>query len=136
MNHLKKTRLNIKTIFICFLIILFFVYLSKLVFNKSDNNKYKESMNNLNAADSGIIDMDKYNNFCKMYQGNSGQLELACNKLTTDNCNKVSCCVQINGEKCVAGSQKGATYKTDKNGGNINVDYYYYKNKCTGNCPK
>jgi hypothetical protein len=135
MFDLKKTRLNIKTFFLCFLLILFFVYLSKLVFNKSDN-KYKESMNNLNASDNGIIDMDKYNNFCKMYQDNSGQLELACNKLTTDNCNKVSCCVQINGEKCVAGSQKGATYKTDKNGDNINVDYYYYKNKCMGNCPK
>lgn len=135
MNHLKKTRLNIKTIFLCFLLILIFLYLSNLVFNKS-SNKYKESMNNLNASDNGKVDMDKYNNFCKMYQGNSSQLEIACNKLTSENCNKVSCCVQINGEKCVAGSQRGPTYKTDKKGDNINVDYYYYKNKCTGNCPK
>jgi len=93
-------------------------------------------MNNLNAVSTEKIDMNKYNNFCKMYEGNSTQLEPACNKLTAQNCNKVSCCVHINGNKCVAGSKNGSTYKTDKNGNNINVDYYYYKNKCTGKCPK
>jgi hypothetical protein len=136
MNRFKKTSLNIKTIVLSFLLLLFILYLIKLFFSRSTNNTYKESMNNLNEIVDKKIVMDKYSNFCKMYQGNSNQLETACNKLTTENCNKVSCCVHINGKKCVAGSQNGSTYKSDKNGDKINVDYYYYKNKCTGKCPK
>lgn len=136
MKHFKKTSLNIRTSILCFILLLFFLYLINFFLNKRTNNNYKEAMNNLNEGANEKIDMDKYSSFCKMYQGNSAQLETACNKLTTQNCNKVSCCVHINGKKCVAGSQNGSTYKSEKNGSNINVDYYYYKNKCTGKCPK
>ena len=67
---------------------------------------------------------------------NNRNLEESCNKLTYDNCNKVSCCVHINGDKCVSGTKLGPTIKREKNKDKINVDYYYYKNKCLGNCSK
>jgi hypothetical protein len=35
----------------------------------------------------------------------------------------------------VGGSKDGPTYQT-KNGEKINIDYYYYKEKCFGKCPK
>jgi hypothetical protein len=59
----------------------------------------------------------------------------SCTKLTKKNCNATTCCVMLNGKKCVAGNQDGPTFKTDS-GKDIKVDYYYYQNKCYGNnCP-
>lgn len=58
-----------------------------------------------------------------------------CNQLTQKNCQVAGCCVWLNGNKCVGGSKDGPTYQT-KNGEKINIDYYYYKEKCFGKCPK
>ncbi len=55
----------------------------------------------------------------------------SCEKLTDKNCNKTSCCVLLNGIKCVSGSEDGPTFKTNK-GEKVSVDYYYYQNKCYG----
>lgn len=58
-----------------------------------------------------------------------------CKKVTSDeNCKNTSCCVWLNGKSCVGGSEDGPTYYTDDTHTEINVDYYYYKNKCYGNC--
>lgn len=78
------------------------------------------------------INMSPVDNFCK---SSSDSLKESCTKLTKKNCNATSCCVVLNGEKCVAGNQDGPTFKTDS-GQDITVDYYYYQNKCYGNnCP-
>jgi hypothetical protein len=78
------------------------------------------------------INMDPFIDFCK---SNLGSLKEACSKLTNNNCNKPACCVVLNGEKCVAGSQNGPTFKTES-GKDINIDYYYFQNKCYGDgCP-
>ena len=131
----QKHILNI--IFILLVVLLFFFCLfSKnmyaLFFPKNQTHNLIESMGNADNS----LSMDKYDDFCKVHNGKNHMLEESCSKLTYENCNKVSCCVHINGNKCVSGSNAGTTYKTDKNGDKINVDYYYYKNKCTGNCPK
>ena len=74
--------------------------------------------------------------FCQSYKGNSGNLNTACGNLTNKNCNATSCCILTSDQKCVAGNADGATYNTDSNGKTINLDYYYYQNKCYGdNCP-
>jgi hypothetical protein len=74
--------------------------------------------------------------FCESYKGSSGGLNSACGNLTNKNCNVTSCCVLTSDKKCVAGNASGPTYNTDNNGKTINLDYYYYKNKCYGNkCP-
>lgn len=78
------------------------------------------------------INLNPISDFCK---SNSASLKESCTKLTKKNCNATSCCVVLNGNKCVAGNQDGPTFKTDS-GEDIPVDYYYYQNKCYGNsCP-
>jgi hypothetical protein len=80
---------------------------------------------------------DMKNGFCNTHSGNSDNLDIQCNKLSKNICNMVDCCVFANinnNTKCVAGSKSGPTFKTDLNGNNLNIDYYYYKNKCFGNC--
>ena len=57
------------------------------------------------------------------------------------NCTSTSCCVLLNGTKCVGGSSKGPTFLT-MNGKNIDFDYFNYKSQndgsvqCRGKCPK
>ena len=72
---------------------------------------------------------DMANDFCKSFQGSSNKLQAACSQLTHENCNKTSCCVVLNGMKCVAGNKDGPTFQTAPNGKNIMIDYYYYQNK-------
>ena len=78
------------------------------------------------------INMSPVDDFCK---SNSASLKESCGKLTKKNCNATSCCVMLNGKKCVAGNQDGPTFQTES-GQDIPIDYYYYQNKCYGNdCP-
>ena len=59
-----------------------------------------------------------------------------CGKLTRKNCNATSCCVLTSEQKCLAGNADGPTFNTNNNGKTINLDYYYYQNKCYGDkCP-
>jgi hypothetical protein len=85
------------------------------------------------------MNMTPVSGFCEQYRGNSGELEKACNELTTSNCNETSCCVLTGSKgstKCVAGGADGPTYKTDGKGNLITHDYHYFQNKCYGKgCP-
>jgi len=80
------------------------------------------------------LEMDNANAFCKSHQHlpSASNLENSCSGLTSESCKSVSCCVLLNGEKCVAGSKYGPTFKTETNGSKRNVDYYYYQKKCYG----
>lgn len=72
--------------------------------------------------------------FCESYRGSSAQLDSACSRLTSTNCNETSCCVFTN-NKCGAGTANGPTYNTDSNG-NTSTAEYYFRNQCYGaNCP-
>ena len=62
------------------------------------------------------------------------ELNSLCNQLTQKNCQVAGCCVWLNGNKCVGGSKDGPIFQTE-NGKKLNIDYYYYKGKCFGNCP-
>jgi len=132
--NMNSNNSRISILIICIVFLLFVILFLHLgIFPKNHNNEVIiETMENANSS----LNTDKYEDFCKIHDGSSHTLEESCNNLTAENCNKVSCCVHINGNKCVAGSKNGATYKTEKNGEKIDVDYYYYKNKCVGNCPK
>jgi hypothetical protein len=74
--------------------------------------------------------------FCEHNKMNGSALQTQCSALTYDNCNSTSCCVWAGASsqigKCTAGDAKGSMYKTDTNGNSINVDTYYYQNKCYG----
>jgi len=67
-------------------------------------------------------------------QRSPSEINSLCNQLTQNNCKVSSCCVLLNGDKCVGGSKDGPTFHTE-NKKKLNFDYYYYKNKCFGNCP-
>ena len=57
-----------------------------------------------------------------------------CTKLSDQGCTETDCCVFVtdNSEKsqCVKGDVSGPTFDRYSD----NMDYYYYKNKCYGNC--
>jgi len=72
--------------------------------------------------------------FCETYRGKSDELEEECSNLAESSCNKTDCCVWTSNSKCSAGGINGTTFKTDQSGNMITMDYYYYKNKCYGNC--
>ena len=66
----------------------------------------------------------------------SADKDANCKKLSKDNCTTVGCCVLLNGEKCVGGSESGPTY-LNEDGKDIDVQYYKYKDKCIGkDCPQ
>ena len=81
------------------------------------------------------LELDNSVSFCKSHEhlSSGSNLEDSCGGLTNDNCKSVSCCVLLNGEKCVAGGADGPTFKTEKDGSKRNVDFYYYQKKCYGN---
>jgi len=84
------------------------------------------------------LEMDSATAFCRSHHhlSSANKLEKSCSGLTNENCKSVSCCVLLNGEKCVAGGARGPTFRTETNGSKRSADYYYYQNKCYGNkCP-
>ena len=131
----KTFILNVFIFVIIFFIIIIILDITGINLNQKEGPQKLiktvtiETMNNLK-----LPTMDKYDDFCKSHIGSTDKLETSCNNLTKTNCNEVSCCVNLNGNKCVAGNENGPTYKTEKTGDKINMDYYYYKNKCYGNC--
>ena len=79
-----------------------------------------------------MSNLDRSKGFCKNNEGNASVLEKKCNNLSKLNCNTVNCCVHLNGTKCVAGDSSGPTFTSDDNGKDINIDTYYFRNKCHG----
>jgi len=143
------SRSNILNIFIAVIVIfalIIFIEISNLNLNPTpvnkkvvqvvniealQNNDKKDNINKKEAPNTSI-NMNPVADFCK---SGSDSLKESCAKLTKKNCNETSCCVVLNGEKCVAGNEDGPTFKTDS-GEDITIDYYYYQNKCYGNsCP-
>jgi hypothetical protein len=114
--------------------------------NNRDGNNEEDGPNNPNELIPpeplmlGIKDFfntDLAKDFCKTFQTSSDKLEKQCNKLTNSNCLSSGCCVLLNGQKCVAGGSNGPTFQSGPSGSPMNIDYYYYQNKCYGNhCPK
>ena len=104
--------------------------------NKNSTEEEEEDTTPLQAPEPNkpdtSINMSPVDDFCK---SNSASLKESCGKLTKKNCNATSCCVMLNGKKCVAGNQDGPTFQSES-GQDIPIDYYYYQNKCYGNgCP-
>ena len=78
-----------------------------------------------------ILKSDYVNDICVVNAGDYPTIDAKCKALEKDNCNLPSCCILINGTKCVAGDANGPTYLTDQ-GNQIDYYYYLYQNKCYG----
>ena len=83
-----------------------------------------ETMTNM---DSDFLKINPSDGFCESFLGDAYNLDQACKRLTKNRCLKTSCCVYTNNNECVAGSKHGTTFKTDKQGNSINVDYYHHQ---------
>ena len=76
--------------------------------------------------------------FCKTNLGKPAELEQECGKLSKESCTSTSCCVWAkmdSKESCVSGNQHGPIFQNATNGSPKTLDYYYFENKCSGNCP-
>jgi hypothetical protein len=88
------------------------------------------------AADS--LDAKLKAGFCKSYLGKPAELETECGKMSKNSCTATSCCVWArmgSAESCVSGNEYGPIFKNNPNGSPKPLDYYYFENKCSGNCP-
>jgi hypothetical protein len=76
--------------------------------------------------------------FCKSHLGKPAELETECGRMSKHSCTATSCCVWAkmdSTESCVSGNQHGPIFKHGANGAPKPLDYYYFENKCKGNCP-
>ena len=96
---------------------------------KEEEKEFDDIVNNMSA------------NFCHSLKDSDEKNEKC--KIQTDGaCKVLDCCVLVKNKgdkklKCLAGSSVGPTFQTDSNGNQINIDYFYYQNKCNGaTCPK
>jgi len=120
-------------------IIIFGIILVMNVFNIKNKQPVTKQLKEVVTIEKMTTNTDlKYDNaasFCTSHDNlpSGSTLEDSCNNLTNENCNSVSCCVLMNGEKCVAGDAQGPTFKTETDGTKRNIDFYYYQKKCYGN---
>jgi hypothetical protein len=75
-----------------------------------------------------LLKSDYKKDICAENLGDYKTINEKCNALSNTNCNYISCCVLLNGNKCVAGDVNGPTYLTDQ-GNEIDYDYYKYRGK-------
>lgn len=74
-------------------------------------------------------------NVCLTTEHSLMERDARCNALDKRICMETNCCVVLGGEKCVAGDKTGPTNKSHYSDRMIiNRDFYYYRNKCYGNC--
>jgi hypothetical protein len=72
---------------------------------------------------------------CSYYKHNPNKLEEICQNTKLHDCASKPCCVLLGGSKCVSGDATGPKYTANYSDIYIkNKDFYYYKNKCYGNC--
>ena len=92
------------------------------------NGIIKEGFN-----DFDIDDMSGEKSFCRQYKSTPHILNEKSKVLTKSSCMNTDCTVWTSNELCVAGSLDGPVYR-NQDGNPVNIDFYYYMNKCYGNC--
>ena len=109
--------------------------------NNKKNNKKKNTIQPvvLGATTSVNTSVNTTNTtnttgFCDPIKFTPSEINTKCGQLTKENCNVTGCCVYLNNNKCVGGDKNGPTFLSDGKGKLLNIDYYYYKNQCYGNC--
>lgn len=76
--------------------------------------------------------------FCKSHLGKPAELETSCSQLSKNSCMATSCCVWASmnsNESCMSGNRHGPIFKHGTSASPKTLDYYYFENKCSGNCP-
>jgi len=102
-----------------------------------------ETFDNADQASSNVASPDTLDaklkaGFCKSHLGKPAELETECGKLSKNSCTATACCVwaSMNSvESCMSGNRHGPIFKHGAAGAPKTLDYYYFENKCNGNCP-
>jgi len=97
-----------------------------------------EGLDNLSTDANMDMDMNinESESFCDKYKSQPSELDAKCAGLTEKSCDATSCCVFINGERCVAGNKNGPMFRTSaETNENIDIKHYKHKGVCYGNCP-
>ena len=81
----------------------------------------------------GFLYSDYKDDFCNKYNNKPETINEMCKKMSITNCKIPSCCVLLDGKKCVAGNTNGPLFLTD-DGKDVDYIFYTNKNKCYGNC--
>ena len=81
----------------------------------------------------GFLYSDYKDDFCNKYKNNPETINKMCKKMSITNCKIPSCCVLLDGKKCVAGNTSGPLFLTE-NGKDVDYIFYTNKNRCYGNC--
>ena len=103
--------------------------------NTEHSEPSKESVHAAKPADD--LKVTSKGSFCTSDSNDKSELERKCGKLTKANCKDISCCVLLNGAKCVTGDSHGPTFESDHKSEKPGDDYWYYKGECFGkSCPK
>jgi|UniRef100_A0A6C0HE08 hypothetical protein len=114
------------------------ISISLIVFLFTTRPYLIESLRNKQNPNSVTTSLE--DSFCQFHDSDASAQNLneSCMKLTKSNCMNTKCCVWGQNSsasgKCYAGDKSGVTFKTDNNGNKMDVDNYYYLNKCYGNC--
>lgn len=90
------------------------------------------------SSDKDTLDAKLKAGFCKSHLGKPAELETECGKLSKHSCTVPSCCVRASMnsvESCMSGNRHGPIFKHGTAGAPKTLDYYYFENKCKGNCP-
>jgi hypothetical protein len=120
---------------LCCLIASFIISVGLIVFVYKTTPYLTETMKNRNNPNGATASLE--DSFCHFYDsdGSAKNLNNSCSKLTKGNCMNTKCCVWgQETSKCYAGDKRGPTFKTDNQGNKLDVDSYYYMNKCYGKC--
>lgn len=101
-----------------------------LLYNSGNLTPKYSFMNSSFLYKSELTDETDYLNEI-YFNKNPLEMERMCKKLDNTTCGLTSSCVYVGHNKCVPGGKHGpyTTYS------DINVDFYYYRGKCFGNCP-
>ena len=126
----------LKVFIIVFLIFSLIVFINSIGLNLKVDEQPRElikvvtieGLNNNENPNTSII-INSNDAFCQNFRGSSGNLDVACGKMTRNNCNDTSCCVWTSDEKCRAGTANGPTFNSDENGKTRALDYYYFQGK-------
>jgi hypothetical protein len=94
------------------------VYLSRT------SNSYNKNINEKTTSTNDSV--------CNYYKNYPDKLENACQRMDPNICISTSCCVLLDGKKCVRGNVNGPISNTII----PNRDFYYYQKKCYGNCER
>ena len=120
---------NIITVVVLFISLLTLFSILQVNFNPVVNKHVQKVVTVESFEDS-----DSPESLCVQYADKPHKIHQKCRELSEAACNIPSCCVWLNGKRCVGGGTRGPTFHTE-NGEDIEVDYFHLKNKCRGKCP-